>query len=120
MVSTPSPPPDTGLANGTLQMLSLDRLMVTKSFRNTTFAITDIRFSDDSVFLAVADANYCVAVYRYSDLEDTEDDENWVYLGKHRAHTAPITGRLGCFYGLGRARHRVAFHWLSQPIRALF
>ena len=21
---------------------------------------------------------------------------------------------------LGRARHRVAFHWLSQPIRALF
>jgi len=81
-----------GLANGVLQILSLDRLTVTTTFRNSTHALTDIRFSDDSVFLAVADTNYCVMVYRYSDMEENEDGEDWVYLGKHRAHTAPITG----------------------------
>ena len=28
--------------------------------------------------MAVADTNYCVMVYRYSDMEENEDGEDWV------------------------------------------
>ena len=40
-------------------------------------------------------------------------DEEFVYMGM-------IKDGIADFIELGRTRHRVAVHWLPQPIRAVF
>merc|ERR1719163_2619075 len=53
-------------------------------FEESSGSITDIRFSLDGLFMATADSDLCVGIYYMG--------EEWTFLGKYRAHTAPITG----------------------------
>ena len=98
-----------GFTNGALKFVTADRLEDTQPvLRNSLGAITDVRFSVDGSYVATADADRCVALYRYmrapvrrsgfnaTGEPDTEESskevEQWVYLGKSRSHSRPITG----------------------------
>lgn len=99
-----------GFTNGAVKVVDAARLQDTQpTFKNSLGAVTDIRVSADSQYMATADADRCVAIYRYmtaqvrppagteSDSEEEgaaakREQEQWVYLGKYRAHSRPITG----------------------------
>ena len=98
-----------GFTNGAIKFVTADRLEDTQPVvRNSQGAVTDIRFSADGSYVATADADRCVALYRYmraplrrtgfnatgeAEADETvKEVEQWVYLGKNRAHSRPITG----------------------------
>ena len=89
-----------GFTNGTLKLLAGMTLEELASFRSSRDAVTHLAFSSDSTFLATADADRCVALYRHgaSDPADGKDGKEpaarpqWEYIGKYRAHHAPISG----------------------------
>lgn len=97
-----------GFTNGAVKVLDAARLEDAQpTFKNALGAITDVRVSADSQYMATADADRCVSVYRYMKAQvrptagaDSDEDEGaaakreqeqWVYLGKYRAHSRPIT-----------------------------
>lgn len=80
-------------ANGLLMFLELTKLETLKRYRNTVKGITHVQFSPDGVFVAVADSDYCVGLYRFKEADPVSNEgPDWIYLGKNRAHSAPITG----------------------------
>eukprot|EP00501_MAST-03F_sp_TOSAG23-6_P001130 GSMAST32.ASY1.ANO1.1173.1 assembled CDS len=75
-----------GMADGTLMCLHPTTLENVPNglFKTGEGAITDIRFSLDGLFMATADTELCVALYYMG--------EEWIFLGKYKSHSAPITG----------------------------
>lgn len=82
-----------GFENGLLMFLDLGQLSPLHRCRNTTKGISHIKFSPDGVFVAVADVDFCVGIYRFKEGDAVSGDgPEWIYLGKNRSHSAPITG----------------------------
>ncbi|XP_035690518.1 cilia- and flagella-associated protein 251-like [Branchiostoma floridae] len=65
-----------------LDALTLDD-EVSEPFRYARDSVTHCCFSHDSNFLATADADFTVSVFRTG---RGQEEEAWVYLGRHRAH----------------------------------
>ena len=56
-----------------------------------------LNFSHNSNYLAVADADYCVSLYKCTkqkEVEGEDTNEEWNYIGKYRSHSKPVTGLL--------------------------
>ena len=83
-----------GFTNGVVKILDANTLEELQSFRpKTPDCITIITFSHDSQYLATADAEGCVGLYKYTNrAQDPRKPIEWVYMGRHRSHRAPITG----------------------------
>jgi len=106
-----------GFTNGSLKVVTPDRLEdVQPVLKSSLGAVTDICFSSDGSYMATADADRCVALYRFMKApvrrsgfnataasaatgaggdtsgEGSKETEQWVYLGKSRSHSRPITG----------------------------
>lgn len=61
-------------------------------FKHSSGCITDICFSKDGNYIATADADMCVGLYRYYHRdEDQTKPEEWIFVGKFRSHYKPIT-----------------------------
>ncbi|KAJ9464275.1 77 kDa echinoderm microtubule-associated protein [Diplonema papillatum] len=83
-----------GFTNGVVKILDASSLEELQSFRpKSADCVTMITFSHDSQFFAAADAEGCVGVYKFTHrAQDPRKPIEWVYMGRHRAHRAPITG----------------------------
>eukprot|EP01064_Diplonema_japonicum_P027919 TRINITY_DN4168_c1_g1_i1.p1 TRINITY_DN4168_c1_g1~~TRINITY_DN4168_c1_g1_i1.p1 ORF type:complete len:927 (+),score=186.83 TRINITY_DN4168_c1_g1_i1:24-2783(+) len=83
-----------GFTNGVVKILDGSTLEELQSFRpKTPDCVTEMVFSHDSQYLAVADAEGCVGLYRYTHrAQDPRKPIEWVYMGRHRSHRAPVTG----------------------------
>lgn len=102
-----------GTTNGALYMLDSQQLTDTQPpMKHTDGAIVEIAVSSDGTFMATADSQRYVCLYRYLptkvkklrdgkkqwELEEHEAEgeevveERWVYLGRARSHSRPITG----------------------------
>ncbi|XP_072043906.1 cilia- and flagella-associated protein 251-like [Amphiura filiformis] len=80
-----------GFTNGyvyILDSLTLDN-EVPEPFRYSRDAVMHCTFSLDSQWMATADADYCVTLFKR---EAADSEYPWSYLGKHRAHYKPIRG----------------------------
>jgi WD40 repeat protein len=81
-----------GFTNGSMQVV--DGLSLQNEcplFKHSHDCVTHVAFSHDSQYLATADADLCVTVFRA--VCDGEKPP-WEYVGKHRAHYKQIQGIL--------------------------
>lgn len=87
-----------GLASGALKLLNTRQTSTVRashnkapkedsplyeinSFRNSLDAITDVSFSHDGLWMATADADKCVGLYRYFHRDEEEDKPvEWIYV----------------------------------------
>ena len=82
-----------GFTAGVLKLLSGMTLEEVCTFKYSKGCITAAAFSPDSVYLATADADNCIGVYRHgAPGEEASAKRDWIYLGKYRGHYKPITG----------------------------
>jgi WD40 repeat protein/Ca2+-binding EF-hand superfamily protein len=84
-----------GFTNGVVKILDANKLEeLQPPFKpKTPDCIIHIAFSHDSQYLATADAEGCVGLYKYTHrAQDVRKPIEWVYMGRHRSHRAPITG----------------------------
>eukprot|EP00760_Papus_ankaliazontas_P016936 PhM_4_TR16952/c0_g1_i1/m.27931 len=83
-----------GFTNGVIKILHADKMEELQSFKpKTPDCIIHMCFSHDSHYLATADAEGCVGLYKYTyRMQDQRKPIEWVYMGRHRSHRAPITG----------------------------
>jgi WD40 repeat protein/Ca2+-binding EF-hand superfamily protein len=83
-----------GFASGFLKLVSASETSYftdLANFSRSSSSITHLAFSPDNLFLAVADAESCVGLYRYYYRdEEKEKSVEWIYIGKYRAHLSPI------------------------------
>ncbi|XP_022086386.1 cilia- and flagella-associated protein 251-like [Acanthaster planci] len=78
-----------GFTNGCVRILDAISLEdeCEELFRYSRDAVTHCTFSHDSKWMAVADADHCVTVFK---AQHPSTGMTWDYLGKHRAHYKPI------------------------------
>eukprot|EP00759_Apiculatamorpha_spiralis_P029350 PhF_6_TR31520/c0_g1_i3/m.46457 len=83
-----------GFTNGTVKILDANKLTDLQIFKpKTPDCIIHMAFSHDSQYLATADAEGCVGLYKFTHrAQDVRKPIEWVYMGRHRSHRAPITG----------------------------
>ena len=94
----PPPPPAQaqylaiGFTNGVVKILDANTLEEMQSFRTAHDCIIYITFSHDSSLLAIADAENCVGLFRFTHRgQDPRKPVEWVYIGRNRSHRAPVT-----------------------------
>ncbi|XP_033628136.1 cilia- and flagella-associated protein 251-like isoform X2 [Asterias rubens] len=78
-----------GFTNGCVRILDAISLEeeCDDPFRYSRDAVTLCTFSHDSKWMAVADADHCVTLFK---AQHPSTGMTWDYLGKHRAHYKPI------------------------------
>ncbi|CAM9978678.1 unnamed protein product [Discosporangium mesarthrocarpum] len=89
-----------GFTSGVCKILRADDLEEVASFKYTPSTLTKMRFSPNGDMFVACDKDNHVLLFKYSSGEDptspiAEDDhmkEAWVYVGRHRSHSRPITG----------------------------
>ncbi|RLN27044.1 hypothetical protein BBJ28_00008214 [Nothophytophthora sp. Chile5] len=85
-----------GFTSGVVKVLHAQRLDDLASFRLGKAAITDVRVSPDSSLFVALDANLYLGMWRAKQVGtgsgDAGDASEWVYLGRCRAHSKPVTG----------------------------
>jgi len=82
-----------GFTSGLLKILVGMTLEEVCTFKASKGCITAMAFSADSNYLATADTDSCVGVYRLGNPGDEPGvKKEWVYVGKYRGHYKPITG----------------------------
>jgi len=87
-----------GFTNGHCKLLKSTDLSEVVSFRDSRDCVTHAAFSADSSYLALAHADRCVCLYRYSHRpNDKNYPKEWMYSAKHKSHWRPIVGL--CFSG---------------------
>eukprot|EP00747_Dinoflagellata_sp_TGD_P162072 gnl/TRDRNA2_/TRDRNA2_179268_c0_seq1.p1 gnl/TRDRNA2_/TRDRNA2_179268_c0~~gnl/TRDRNA2_/TRDRNA2_179268_c0_seq1.p1 ORF type:complete len:1006 (+),score=189.41 gnl/TRDRNA2_/TRDRNA2_179268_c0_seq1:58-3075(+) len=87
-----------GFTNGHCKLLKSVDLSEIVSFRDSRECVTHSAFSFDSSYLAIAHADRCVCLYRYSHRHnDKSYPMEWLFAAKHRSHWRPIVGL--CFSG---------------------
>ena len=63
------------------------------TFKASKGCITAAAFSHDSTFLATADTDNCIGVYRLgSPGDEIGAKKDWQFIGKYRGHYKPVTG----------------------------
>jgi|UniRef100_A0A7S4GA80 WD40 repeat protein/Ca2+-binding EF-hand superfamily protein len=81
-----------GFTNGVVKILDANTLEEMQSFRTAHDCIIYITFSHDSSLLAIADAENCVGLFRFTHRgQDPRKPVEWVYIGRNRSHRAPVT-----------------------------
>jgi WD40 repeat protein len=96
-----------GFANGALRLVSsqetiysadaplqtgASRLKDICSFKHSGSAIVDISWSPDALYLATADLDQCVGLYRFYHRDEEKDKPmEWIFVGRYQSHYAPIT-----------------------------
>jgi len=87
-----------GFTNGHCKLLNSKDLSEIISFRDSRDMVTHAVFSYDSMYLALAHADRCVCLYRYSHRHNDKNlVKEWMFNAKHRSHGRPIVGL--CFSG---------------------
>lgn len=101
-----------GMTSGSLKISDAESMQDVANFNNGEACITFLSFSGDGEWLAVADANHYVSLYNYEhgahpgpEMDGSESppsvaqsssgggsDAGWKFTGRHRSHTAAITG----------------------------
>ena len=82
-----------GFTNGQLKVLMGMTLEELATFKASKGCITAAAFSNCSTFLATADTDNCIGVYRHGNPGDEAGaKKEWVYIGKYRGHYKPVTG----------------------------
>jgi len=82
-----------GFTNGQLKVLMGMTLEELATFKASKGCITAAAFSNCSTFLATADTDNCIGVYRLGNPgDDAAAKKEWVYIGKYRGHYKPVTG----------------------------
>jgi len=82
-----------GFTSGLLKVLVAMTLEEVCTFKASKGCITAAAFSNDSTYLATADTDNCVGIYRLGNPGDEPGTKKeWVYVGKYRGHYKPITG----------------------------
>jgi WD40 repeat protein/Ca2+-binding EF-hand superfamily protein len=100
-----------GMTSGMVRISDAESLQEIESFTNSDSPITFLKFSNDSTWLAAADAQHYVSIYNFVLSADDqrqrqpEDDDNessttnenqmvpkWIYVGRYKSHTKAITG----------------------------
>ncbi|KAL3674543.1 hypothetical protein V7S43_000491 [Phytophthora oleae] len=85
-----------GFTSGVVKVLHAHRLDDLASFRLGKAAITDVLVSPDSSLFVALDANLFLGMWRAKQVtahpDGSDDVDEWVYLGRCRAHSKPITG----------------------------
>uniref|UniRef100_H3GM44 Cilia- and flagella-associated protein 251 n=1 Tax=Phytophthora ramorum TaxID=164328 RepID=H3GM44_PHYRM len=85
-----------GFTSGIVKVLHGHRLDDLASFRLGKAAITDVLVSPDSSLFVALDANLFLGMWRAkqvtSNPDGSDDADEWVYLGRCRAHSKPVTG----------------------------
>eukprot|EP00741_Cyanophora_paradoxa_P011271 tig00020554_g10888.t1 len=118
-----------GFTSGTLKLLRPapgDRLEELQSFRQSKEAISHVLFSPDVRYLATADLDRCIVLYRFEEAQgaDGKPRAEWVYIGKARGHYKAISdvtfgktreGRL-CLLSAGRDRSLVEYDLENSSI----
>jgi len=87
-----------GFTNGHCKLLNSKDLSEIVSFRDSRDMVTHAAFSYDSTYLALAHADRCVCLYRFSHRHNDKNyAKEWMFNAKHRSHWRPIVGL--CFSG---------------------
>jgi len=118
-----------GAASGTVKILDAKSLQEKQSLDHVPHAAARIAFAVDSSHFAVADADNCLGVYRYMHRNgDTRKPLEWVYVGRSRAHRAPIAGLqfgppapdsdLPRLFSVGEDRRLVEYDLLESTIES--
>ena len=82
-----------GFTSGLLKVLMGMTLEEVATFKASKGCITQAAFSHDSTFLATADTDNCIGVYRLGNPgDDAAAKQEWVFVGKYRGHYKPVTG----------------------------
>ena len=82
-----------GFTSGLLKVLMGMTLEEVATFKASKGCITAAAFSNDSTFLATADTDNCIGVYRLGNPGDEPGvKKEWIYVGKYRGHYKPVTG----------------------------
>ncbi|KAG4040636.1 hypothetical protein JG687_00002677 [Phytophthora cactorum] len=85
-----------GFTSGIVKVLHAHRLDDLASFRLGKAAITDVLVSPDSSLFVALDANLFLGMWRAKQVsahpDGSDDTDEWVYLGRCRAHSKPVTG----------------------------
>ncbi|KAG6975378.1 hypothetical protein JG688_00002456 [Phytophthora aleatoria] len=85
-----------GFTSGIVKVLHAHRLDDLASFRLGKAAITDVLVSPDSLLFVALDANLFLGMWRAKQVsahpDGSDDTDEWVYLGRCRAHSKPVTG----------------------------
>jgi WD40 repeat protein/Ca2+-binding EF-hand superfamily protein len=90
-----------GFTSGAIKILHAQKLEDVASFRLGKAAITDVRVSPDSTLFIALDANLYMGMWRCKlstavsdndDLSSPSGGDEWVYIGRCRSHSKPVTG----------------------------
>ena len=82
-----------GFMSGVCKILVGMTLEEVCTFKVSKGCITHTVFSSDSTYLATADTDECVGVFRLGTPGDEASaKKEWLYVGKYRGHYRPITG----------------------------
>ncbi|EEY64063.1 uncharacterized protein PITG_02583 [Phytophthora infestans T30-4] len=85
-----------GFTSGVVKVVHAHRLDDLASFRLGKAAITDVLVSPDSSLFVALDANLFLGMWRAKQVtahpDGSDDTDEWVYLGRCRAHSKPVTG----------------------------
>jgi len=91
-----------GFTNGLVKVLSADTLQDLITFSEARGCVQHLTFSADGDWLAVAAADRAVALYRYGPGAADPTAREWEFVGRHKAHSAPISS-LAFSSGVGGA-----------------
>lgn len=76
-----------GFTNGALRVLNGMTLEEVTSFRASKAVLTKVGFSHDLTYMATADGDRCVAIFKWAPKDDDDaKPKEWVYVGKHNSH----------------------------------
>ncbi|OWZ09885.1 hypothetical protein PHMEG_00017341 [Phytophthora megakarya] len=83
-----------GFTNGVVKVLHGHRLDDLASFRLGKSAVTDVLVSPDSSLFVALDSNLFLGMWRAKQVhsDGSDDVDEWVYLGRCRAHSKAVTG----------------------------
>ncbi|OQR88865.1 hypothetical protein THRCLA_10058 [Thraustotheca clavata] len=85
-----------GFTNGAIKLVHVATLEDIYTFRQSKAPIIDIKVAPDSSFIAAIDAENYLLLWRNKAMEademDNDPQEQWVYIGRCKSHTKPITG----------------------------
>lgn len=82
-----------GFTSGAIKILHAQRLDDLATFRLGKAAITDVRVSPDASLFVALDATLYLGMWRCKfDASDDGTGGEWVFIGRCRAHSKPVTG----------------------------